>query len=298
MNEEKRYFIPLISVYTRGILLRDILPHVDWIGFNYFELKRSKYFRMAKEKGIRDTFGIDDEKKIFLASTAKDEELEQFYFGLNGIDVFKSDVTDFNVDRAMDPDWFIYCDQPRSEREKNSNIALQLNEQCISLENVVPNIHGTDFQEIRNFVEHFKKQGKLEFVIPGREYLINLDDRRRSQREFSFLTSTIAKEERISIITTGCSSPKLQESLPAVSGFVGLGWLIQARCRRLIFGKTFRNLFDPTFFCHDLDCCGSLDKLELAKPEHDSNRAIHNLRKIQSLMVKRPKYPQCCLVAS
>lgn len=298
LDERNRYFIALVPVHTSQNILEKILLHIKWIGFNIFDLRGSKFYSVAKERGIRDAFNIGDDKKIFLTSTQKDEQLERFYEGSNGIAVFKSDVVDFDVDMAMGPDWYVYCDQPPDERRKHLKKALDLNEKCVELENVAPNVHGTNFREMTEFIELFKAQGKSIFVIPGREYLINLDDRKKSQREFSSLTSTIAREERIKIIITGCSSPKLQENLPDVSGFAGLGWLIQARCRRLVFGKTYRSLFDPAFSCNDPNCCGSFDRYELARPERDATRAIHNLRKIQSQLVERPKFSQSCLVGS
>jgi hypothetical protein len=296
LDAKDRFFIPLIPAHIRPGVLKGIMPHTNWIGLNLFDLRRSRFYAAAKKKGIRPAFGIDEDKRIFLTSTGKDEELIPFYDEHNGIDQFRSDVIDFDIDAAMGPDWFVYEDQPPNERRKSIEKAIEFNERCIDLENVIPNIHGTTFQEIETFVKPFKEQGKTLFVMAGRGRLINLGNRKESQRSFSSLTSTITRCENIRLIITGCSSPKLQEGMPDVSGFVGLGWLIQARNRRLILDKTYTRLSDPLFFCRDSNCCASLSKEELAKPDHEPKRAIHNLRRIVNSLTTRPKFCQESLV--
>jgi hypothetical protein len=296
LDVKDRYFIPLVPPHIRPNVLKSIMPHTDWIGFNLFDLRGSKFYAIAQKRGIKTAFGIGEDKKIFLTSTGKDEKLIPFYNRQNGIDQFRSDVINFDVDMAMGPDWFVYEDQPPNERKKNIRRSIELNEKCVDLENVIPNIHGTTFQETKAFIKTFKGQGKTLFVMAGRGRLINLGNRKRSQRSFSSLTSTIVRCEEIRLIITGCSSPKLHNDMPDVSGFVGLGWLIQARNRRLIMDRTYRRIFDPHFFCHDSSCCASLSKEELAKPDHEPNRAIHNLRRIIHSLTTRPKFWQCNLV--
>lgn len=296
LDKKDRYFIPLVPPYVNPSVLKGVMPYTTWIGLNLFDMRDSKFYAAAKRNGIKAAFGIDEDKRIFLTSTGRDENLIPFYDEQNGIDQFISDVTDFDVDIAMGPDWFVYEDQPSNERRKNIAKAIELNEKCIDLENFVPNIHGTTFQEIETFIKPFKQQGKTLFVMAGRGRLINLGNRKRSQKSFSFLTSTIIRCEDIRLIVTGCSSPKLQEDMPGVSGFVGLGWLIQARNRRLIMGKTFTRISDPRFFCHDSSCCASISKEELAKPERESNRAIHNLKRIIDSLMTPPEFCQYSLV--
>jgi hypothetical protein len=297
LGVKDRYFIPLVPSYVRPNVLKSVMPFTEWIGFNLFELRSSKFYPIAKKKGIRDTFEIDDQKRIFVTSTGKDERLIPFYNEHDGISQFRSDITDFDVDMAMGPDWFVYEDSPPYERNKNIARAMELNESCIDLENVIPNVHGTNLQEVKCFIEPFKQRGKRLFIMAGRGRLINFGNRKKSQRNFSSLTSTVVECEKIQLIVTGCNSPKQQENLPHVSGFAGLGWLIQARNRRLIMGKTYRRISDEDFFCNDSDCCSSLSKEELAKTEHEPQRAIHNLKRINNSLGVRCGYCQCSLVS-
>jgi hypothetical protein len=295
LDQRNRFFIPMVPPYVSQELLKEMLQHTNWIGFNRFEVRHSKFYDEAKKRGLRDTFKIDDGTSIFLTSTAKDEELIRFYGQNSCFEELKSDIINFDVNMAMGPHWFVYKKDPPERRKKDIKKAFELNMSFSDLENVLPTIHGTKFQEIRRFVEPFKAQGKKLFVLPGREYLINLEDREKAQREFSFLTSTTARAEKIDLIVTGCNSPKLQESLPAVLGFAGLGWLIQSKQRRLIMGKKYVSIFDPRFFCNDSDCCALIHKKDLTKPENDSVRAIHNLRQINACLEERPKFSQTYL---
>lgn len=294
-NTEKRIFIPMVSVYTNRELMKAILPHTSWIGFNYFELVNSKYYKLAQAKGVSETFGIDDKTKIFLTSTAKDEQLIHFYEELNGLEKFKSDIRSFDVNLAMGPDWFSYKDDPPEVRKETIAKAIELTTGCLEIENIVPAIRGTNFEEMTSFIEHFKAQGKNLFVFTGREYLINLYDRKKAQQEAFFLTASLVRALGIKLILTGCSSPKLQEKLFAVWGFVGQGWFIQAMQRRLIKGKTFMSIFDPRFSCNDARCCGFVDINDLKNGKYDSARAVHNLRRINDSLRETPVYSQAYL---
>jgi hypothetical protein len=289
--ENDRFFIPMVPPYINPKILKDVQQYTDWIGFNLFELRHSKFYNSAKKKSIRDTFEIDDKKKIFLTSITKDKELKRFYDKHNWIEEFKSDVRDFDVNMAMGPDWFSYKGGPKDNIQK----AIELNMNFLDLEIIVPTIRGTNFQEVKSFIEPFKALGRTLFVFTGREYLVNLADRKRAQFEFFSLTSKMTRIEKIKLIVTGCNSPKLQESLPAVLGFAGLGWLIQSRQRRLIMGKIYKSIFDPKFSCVDPSCCASIDKKALAKPENDSVRATHNLRKINANLKERSTFSQTYL---
>ena len=294
--KKERSFIPLFPVYIKHDILESMLPYSNWIGFNYFELRRRKFYDDVKRRGIRKTFNIDDKKKIFLTSTNNDKAIEKFY-DHEGIVTFKSDVKAFDATMVMGPDWYIYEDMNPSQRNESIEKAIRLNQECIDLGNIVPNIHGTNPQEIGRFVEPFKAQGINAFVMPGREYLINRYYRKRDQAKFSALTSTISRLEKIDLIVTGCSSPKLMFDLPDVSSFVSLGWLVQARCRRLIMGKTYMRILDPRFHCEDSRCCATFTKEELVKQENESFRAIHNLNKINSQVNERSKIIQNSLVS-
>lgn len=291
-----RFFIPIVPVHINPNVLVSIMQHTKWLGFNLFDLRESKYYESAEREGIKNTFNIDGRKKIFLTSTKADEKLAVFYNNQNGIEKFKSDVTNFNVDIAMGPDWYAYDDDPSHMREASIKKAFELNEKCIDMENVLPDIHGTNFQEAIKFIKPFKEQGKELFVIAGRGRLINLGRRGNSQINFAGLTSAITKYEGIKLIVTGCSSPKLQYMMPDVLGFAGLGWLIQARNRRLIMGNTYRRISDSKFSCSDKNCCALFTKEELFKPENESIRAIHNLKRICSNLELIPKFRQMCLM--
>lgn len=295
LNEKARFFIPMVSVYTKPEILKAIMPHTSWIGFNYLELRGSKYSILAKARGLRETFCIEDKIKIFLSTTAKDKQLIQFFNKSNGLEKFRSDVQSFGVNLTMGPDWFSYKDDPLDLRKEEVMKSIELTNGCLELENLAPTIRGTNFEEMVSFVEHFKAQGNKVFVFAGREYLINLADRKRAQREAFFLTATLARVEGINLILTGCSSPKLQEKLFAVWGFAGQGWLIQSMQRRLIKGKTYLNIFNPKFSCDNPNCCGLVDINNLKTSDYDSLRATHNLRLINASLKGSPKSSQACL---
>lgn len=290
-----RFFIPMVQPYISPKILRCIIPYTKWIGFNFFELRHSKFYQQTKEKSLRNAFGIGNETKIFLTTIAKDKELIRFYAEPNSLDELRSDILDFDVDLAMGPDWFSYKDDPPKKRKENLEKAIELNMRFLDLENVVPTIRGTNFQEVSNFIQRFKTLGRQLFVLTGREYLVNRGDRKKAQTEISSLTSAIVDSERIRIILTGCNSPKLMTALPVVSGFSGLGWLIQSKKRRLIMGKTYFNISDPRFSCKDHRCCANLDKDSLKDQEHDSVRAVHNLLMINAYLKTEPFLSQTYL---
>ncbi len=295
INGKNRVFIPMVQPYISPKIMRLILPYTKWIGFNCFELRHSKFYDQAKRKGLRKTFDISDETKIFLTTVAKDKELIRFYDEPYSLETLKSEISNFDVDMAMGPDWYSYQDDPQEKRKENLERAIELNMSFVDLENVVPTIRGTNFQEVRSFVQPFKSRGKRLFVLTGREYLINRGNRKKAQTELSSLTSAIKESEKIRLIVTGCNSPKLMATLSAVSGFSGLGWLIQSKKRRLIMGKTYLNVSDPRFLCKDSRCCRNLDKDDLKNPEQDSVRAVHNLVKINAQLNAEPMPSQICL---
>jgi hypothetical protein len=295
LEGKNRFFIPMVPPYIKQELLKAVLLHTSWIGFNYLEIRNSRLYPLFKARGIRDTLGIDDKTKIFLSSTAKDKQLIRFYDKSNGIEKFKSDTRSFGIDLLMGPDWFSYKNDPLAVRKEVIRKSVALTLGCLELENLVPTIRGTNFQEMASFVDYFKAQGKNLFVFTGREFLINLADRKRAQQEVFLLTATLARSEGIKLILTGCSSPRLQERLFAVWGFAGQGWLIQSMQRRLIKGKTYLNIFDPKFSCDDPSCCGLITINDLKNAEYDSVRAIHNLRRITASLNGSPRFPQTCL---
>lgn len=295
INCKNRFFLPMVPPYLKPPVLQHIMKNTSWIGFNRFELRHSRFYYDLKRKGLRNYFGIPDCIKIFLSSIAKDEELIRFFSDPNWLENFKGDIKDFDVDVAMGPDWFSYKDDLLSQRRRNVEKAIDLNIALLELENVVPTITGTSIEEFTTFVKPFKSQGKTLFVLPGREYLVNLGDRKRAQLEFSSLTSALTKSEKVELIITGCNSPKLMEMLTTALGFSGLGWLIQARQRRLIMGKVYLSIFDPVFFCNDLSCCGAIRKEDLRNPENDSIRAVHNLRRINATLGNTSRLSQAYL---
>jgi hypothetical protein len=278
----------MVPANIKPDVLNSLVPFTDWIGFNLFDIRKSKMYATIQGKGIRSTYNINDKTRIFISSTAEDEQLVKYYNQPNAIERLKKDIVNFGVDLVMGPDWFVYEDQPLSVRRKNLAKAISLNQQCVDVENIAPNIHGTNLAEATSFIEPFKKQGKQLYVMAGRGRLINFGERKKSQRNFAFLTSAINSNEKVKLIVTGCSSPKLQEMLTAVTGFASLGWLIQSRLRRLIMHKTYRSIFDRMFVCKDYDCCAMVPKKELAQSIHDKRRAIHNLKKITAGLANQP----------
>jgi len=293
-QSKDRRFIPLFSVYDRQAL-KTVMRYCNEVSFNYFQLRSSKYYKDAKSRGIRDAFNINDDIRIFLTSTAKDEQLTRFYDS-GGAEEYRSDVQTLGVDLAMGPDWFTYEDQSLETRERCLQKSIDLNQKCIDIETVLPNIHGTNFQEMQRFIETFKEQGKLEFVMPGREYLINRGHRTRDQKKLAALTSSITRLEEVKLIVTGCSSPKLMFEMPDVAAFCGFGWVIQSRYRRLIYNKTYLHILNPLFECKDNRCCGTYDKEELVQPTTSSIRALHNFLQIDSQINEVSTDYQGCLM--
>ena len=282
--ENERFFIPMVSVYSRPTLLKAILPFTHWIGFNYFELIQSKFYPLAKNIGLKKTFQIDDETNIFLSTAAKDNKLIKFYDVKNGIETFKSDVTKLGVNLVMGPDWFSYKEDSLSVRKEVIRKAIELNTACLGIDNLVPTIRGTNFSEMAEFIKYFKAKGVNAFVFAGREYLINLGDRKRAQQEAFLLTQILVKTLGIKLLFTGCSSPRLYRELTSVSGFASQGWLIEAKQRRLLKGKTYMRISNDKFFCYDEDCCKFLSRKDLKSERSDILRAIHNLKQINNFL--------------
>jgi hypothetical protein len=282
----------MVSVYTRQEILKSVLPYTNWIGFNYFELIGSKYYSLANALGLRRAFCLDDDTKIFLATTAKDKQLIRFYDDPNWMKKFRSDVRSFAVDLTMGPDLFSYKDDPLTLRKKLVEKSIALTAECLDIQNLAPAIRGTNFEEMAYFINHFKTKGKDLFVFAGREYLINLADRKKAQQEAFTLTANLVRTLDIKMIMTGCSSPRLMEKLFAVWGFAGQGWLIQSNQRRLIKDKTYVSIFDKKFSCHDPHCCCNVTMEQLRNKQYDSVRAIHNLKQINASLKGLPNAPQ------
>jgi hypothetical protein len=294
--KNERFFIPMVSVYTKPTLFKAIQPYTIWIGFNYFQLIHSKYYPLAKAIGLKKTFELDNKTNVFLSTAAKDKQLIKFYNKENGLETFKSDVKKLNVELVMGPDWFSYKEDPLSVRNEVIRKSIELNAGCLSIENLAPTIRGTNFQEMAMFIDAFKRQGVKTFVFTGREYLINLADRKRSQQEVFLLTASLARAKNIKLILTGCSSPRLYEKLSAVWGFASQGWLIEAMQRRLLKGKSYMFISNSNFFCNDSDCCASLSKSDLKSDKCDNLRAIHNLKSInRCLSGQKAVFSQACL---
>lgn len=274
-----RFFVPIVPSYVNNKFLDEILHFTNWIGFNLFDLMKNRIFQDVKKYGIKETFDISNDKKIFITTTERDEFLIQYYDKLDGLNNFISIVETLDVDLVMGPDWFVYEEMSKFERSKNIMKALLLNQKCLNCDNVVPNIHGTTISEMINFVKPFKEQGKELFVLPGREYFLNINNRKYSMRKFFGFTSVLSRKENLKLIVTGINSPKIHRYLQDVKSFVGLGWLIQARYRRLIDEDTFKSIFIDFVIDNDFED-NILDINDLADPKYDTLRASYNLKKI------------------
>ena len=293
--EGNRFFIPMVPPQIKPETLLAVSLHTSWIGINLFQLKHSSFYEKAKSKGVRDAFGINDKIKIFLTTINDDNYLVNYFNKSSWFEELKSDLNGFSADMVMGPDWFSYREDSPELRNRNIKKAIDLNLMFTYQENIIPTIRGNYSQEIKRFIKPFKEIGKNLFVFTGREYLINLGDRKRSEFELLSLTSNIVRNEKVKLIVTGCSSPRQQENLPDVFGFSGLGWLINAKRRMLISGKTYRWLSSPIFSCADPDCCNSMNKSELAQSKNDSIRAIHNLKAIIARLNTAKHMQQSCL---
>jgi hypothetical protein len=294
--KNERFFIPMVSVYTKPLFFKAILPFTRWIGFNYFEIIHSNHYLMAKTMGLRKAFGIDDKTYIFLSTAAKDKLLVKFYDNEKGLETFKSDMKKLKANLVMGPDWFSYKEDPLFARKEVVTKAIELNSACLSIDNLVPTIRGTNFSEMSDFVRYFKDRGVKVFVFAGREYLINLGDRKRAQQEAFLLTQLLVKKFGIRLLLTGCSSPLLHRKLQSVSGFAGQGWLIQAKQRRLLKGNTYVHISNKAFSCNDSDCCRFFRNEDLKNEKCDFSRAIHNLKRINSFLRGQKAFTsQTCL---
>jgi hypothetical protein len=294
--EYERFFIPMVSVYTKPIFFKAILPFTHWIGFNYFELLHSSRYLLAKTMGLRKAFRIDDKTNIFLSTAAKDKLIVKFYDKENGLETFKSDVKKLKANLVMGPDWFSYKEDPLSTRKEVIRKSIELNSACLGIDNLVPTIRGTNFSEMSDFVKYFKDRGVRIFVFAGREYLINIGDRKRTQQEAFLLTQSLVKSLGIRLLFTGCSSPRLYRKLQSVSGFASQGWLIQAKQRRLLNGNAYVHISNRAFSCYDADCCRFFRREDLKSERCDFYRAIHNLKRINNfLRGQKPLSSQTCL---
>jgi hypothetical protein len=184
-----------------------------------------------------------------------------------GKPTLKEELTeDFNglsPDIIMGPDWFCYrSDRPEISAQRIKK-AIDLNMEFIGYENFVPTIRGNYCQETKRFVEPFKKLGKNWFVFTGREYLVNRGDRKRSELAIASITSTLAREEKIKLIVTGCSSPRQQEKLKYVAGFAGLSWLIRSR-EKVTQGKKLLH-FPTQLFLQRPDLLSLISKTNFGK---------------------------------
>jgi hypothetical protein len=278
------FFIPQVSVYTKKNTIDRVQQISNWIAFNYFELLHSKYYGHAKQKGIHQTFGISPGKHIFLTTADHDERLLHFYNNA-GVQMFKKDVLLLGADLIMGLDWFAYQDDTLSERKKSIERGIELTKNCLDVPNLIPTIQGTNFKEVTDFIQVFKKHGNTRFVLPIRGQMLNFGCRKKSQNTAALLTSTVVRQENIKLFVTGCNSPGLMQRMPSVYGFIGQGYLIQAKQRRLIMGKRYFPIMHPVFSLCCNSCCFGLSKSEICKNEFESNRVVHNLIQIRNSLI-------------
>jgi hypothetical protein len=191
----------------------------------------------------------------------------------------------------MGPDWFVYEDMSNFERTKNIVKASIMNQKCLKCEKIIPNIHGTNMKEMREFIKPFKEQGKELFAFPSREYLINIGDRKQSMLKILGFTRALTRQDNIELVVSGANSPKLHNYLSDVKVFVGLGWFIQAYYRRLIDNDTYISIFGDFEIDNKIE-----DRIEnvkeLAESENDSVRVLYNLRKINDQLVETFPFKQ------
>jgi hypothetical protein len=64
-----RFFIPQIPSYIKPDILEYIIPHTEWIGFNYFDLIHNSIFSEVQMHGVKEIFNISDNKKIFITTS-------------------------------------------------------------------------------------------------------------------------------------------------------------------------------------------------------------------------------------
>jgi len=273
-----RSFIPQFSSYVDDSFLNDMLPHTNWIGFNYFDLLHNRIFPKVKKHGIRDVYNISDKKKIFLSTTEKDELLINYYNNQNGLNDFILNVEELDADLVMGPDWFVYEKMGIQEKTRHITKASLMNQKCLSCDKIIPNIHGTNIHELSEFIKPFKELGSDLFVLPGREYFRRKGDVKNSQKQFYGFTSYLKRIEEVELLVTGISSPRVHRYLSDVKYFVGQGWDIQAAFRQIIDDLTFKKIVNGLEL--DQNIVENVSLNELLDEEYDSLRALYNLIKI------------------
>ena len=286
-----RFFVPLIPSHSDIELVDEIQSKTDWIGFNIFNLMKSSLFKDIMKYGLKDTYGINENKKIFLTTTELDDFLIEYFNKANKLSEFINIIQNIDADKVMGPDWFVYEDMPQCERHANILYAYALNQKCLKCEKIIPNIHGATLNEMIKFTKPFIEQGINQFVLPGREYFINLGDRKKARNQFYGFTSYLTRIHKINLIVTGLSSPKIQNYLLDVNGFTSLGWLIQARKRRLISDYTYKQLSNDFELDRNI-VPENLDSKEISKKEYNYLRAKYNLIKINEKINNQPELKQ------
>lgn len=258
--------------------IRLLQQHTNNLAFNYFLLKRRGFYDKIKKRGIKDFFKIKDGKKVYLITNYFDEIITPFYVKNNGLNRFKEDVINFQPDYVMGPDWFLYWSFSPLKRREELVYSQNLNLECIDLKGFIPNLQGLSLSEISFFIEPFIQLGFHDYIVSGRERLINYGERKNTQQQFFSLIHQLSKKNNIDLMVTGCNSLSLMKKMFMVKSCFGFGWAIQAKQRRLIENSKFLSIFNKNFKPCSLNCCINKNIKEIASKENDINRYIHNIR--------------------
>lgn len=281
---KKRIFVPLIKPNIKEEFLQRILGQSKYVAFNYYELQKQKsiYFKV-KKKGLHDFFNIPDKHKVFLTSTAPDSYLLMDLFNRNS-KKFKTDVLDINPDFFMGPDLLAYKDLLKTNNDCFVNEAIKLGLECTDIEGFIPNIHGIHESQREKYVETFKQIGYKDFILTGREFIVNQKGRINDERILSTIIRKLKKNHKINILITGPSTPRQHKILDYADGFIGLGYYTSAMERILCDNyKSIHILSNPSFRCF-YSCCNGLNVTNLSNSKNDSTRIIHNLLTINRML--------------
>jgi len=292
---KKRIFVPLIKPNIKKEFLQKILEHSKCVAFNYYELQKQKsIFYKVKKGGLHDSFRIPNTHKILLTSTAPDNYLLFDLFNKN-CKKFKKDVLDIDPDYFMGPDLLTYKDLLNSNNNFFVNEAIKFGLECINIDGFIPNIHGNNDSQRERYIETFKQIGYKDFILTGREYIMNLKGRINDEKILAYILKKLKNKYNINLLVTGPSTPRQHKIFSYVDGFIGLGYYTCAM-GRIIFDnyKTIHIPSHPNFRCFN-SCCRGLNAVSLSSPENDSTRIIHNLSTINRVLNIPPKEVQMYL---
>jgi len=283
-RSDERIFVPLVRPNTPKNIISKMCEYSGWIALNHYEIQRQKsIYNLIKNKGLHEFYNIPNKTKILLTSTAPDKYL-LFNLFLDGPKKFRKDVIDLRPDYFMGPDLLTYKYLPNKINELFVNKTIELASACTDIQGLLPNIHGENESQRDKYITTFTSLGYKTFILPGREHIINLKERKKDEKILTSVVSRLKNKYDINILVTGPSTPRQHKIINSAKGFIGLGYFTLAMKRILFMEYKTSNIMTNKYFnCLD-ECCGGLVSNQLCLKENDTRRIVHNLLAIQKMI--------------